>query len=144
MSRNSDSRGLKKASSLLESERQPLNVHFNFYRHPRLGPAVYEVSIIGPFEASGPGDTASRQRIFVSQPTGPGDEEACAKRIVGTIARRAYRRAVNDDDLQALMKLIAAGEMRPVIDEVLPLEQAREGLRLIQDREVIGKVVVAP
>jgi alcohol dehydrogenase len=49
-----------------------------------------------------------------------------------------------DDDLQALMKLIAAGEMRPVIDKVLPLEQAREGLRLIQDREVIGKVVVAP
>ena len=46
--------------------------------------------------------------------------------------------------VQALMKLIAAREMRPVIDKVLPLEQAREGLRLIQDREVIGKVVVAP
>ena len=49
-----------------------------------------------------------------------------------------------DDDLQALMKLIAEGKMRPVIDKVLPLEEAREGLRLIQDREVIGKVVVAP
>jgi NADPH:quinone reductase-like Zn-dependent oxidoreductase len=49
-----------------------------------------------------------------------------------------------DDDLQALMKLIAAGKMKPVIDKVLPLEQAREGLRLIQDREVIGKMVVAP
>ena len=49
-----------------------------------------------------------------------------------------------DDDLQALMKLIAAGKMRPVIDKVLPLREAREGLRLIQDREVIGKVVVAP
>jgi NADPH:quinone reductase-like Zn-dependent oxidoreductase len=49
-----------------------------------------------------------------------------------------------DDDLQALMQLIADGKMAPVIDKVLPLEQAREGLRLIQDREVIGKVVVAP
>ena len=49
-----------------------------------------------------------------------------------------------DDDLQAVMKLIAAGKMRPVIDKVLPLGEAREGLRLIQDREVIGKVVVAP
>jgi 2-desacetyl-2-hydroxyethyl bacteriochlorophyllide A dehydrogenase len=49
-----------------------------------------------------------------------------------------------DDDLHALMKLIAQGRMRPVIDKVLPLEQAREGLRLIQDREVIGKVVVVP
>src|SRR5256884_4478996 len=42
-----------------------------------------------------------------------------------------------DDDLQALMKLIAAGKMKTVIDKVLPLERAREGLRLIQDREVI-------
>ena len=49
-----------------------------------------------------------------------------------------------DDNLQALMKLIADGKMKPVIDKVLPLEQAREGLRLIQDREVIGKVVVTP
>jgi len=49
-----------------------------------------------------------------------------------------------DDDLQALMKLIAEGKMHPVIDKVLSLEEAREGLRLIQDREVIGKVVVAP
>jgi NADPH:quinone reductase-like Zn-dependent oxidoreductase len=49
-----------------------------------------------------------------------------------------------DDDLRALMKLIAKGKMRPVIDKVLPLEEAREGLRLIENREVIGKVVVTP
>jgi NADPH:quinone reductase-like Zn-dependent oxidoreductase len=49
-----------------------------------------------------------------------------------------------DDDLRGLMKLIAEGRMRPVIDKVLPLEEAREGLRMIQEREVIGKVVVRP
>jgi NADPH:quinone reductase-like Zn-dependent oxidoreductase len=49
-----------------------------------------------------------------------------------------------DDDLRALMELIAYERMRPVIDRVLPLEEAVEGLRLIQDREVIGKVVVVP
>jgi len=49
-----------------------------------------------------------------------------------------------DDDLAALMQLIADGKMNPVIDKVLPLEQAREGLRLIEHREVIGKVVVTP
>jgi NADPH:quinone reductase-like Zn-dependent oxidoreductase len=49
-----------------------------------------------------------------------------------------------DDDLHALLKLIADGKLKPVIDKVLPLEQAAEGLRLIQDREVIGKVVVTP
>jgi len=49
-----------------------------------------------------------------------------------------------DDNLAALMALIQQGKMKPVIDKVLPLGEAREGLRLIRDREVIGKVVVAP
>ena len=49
-----------------------------------------------------------------------------------------------DENLKALMELIAEGKMKPVIDEVLPLEQAAEGLRLIEDREVFGKVVVTP
>ena len=49
-----------------------------------------------------------------------------------------------DDDLNALMALIAGGKLKPVIDKVLPLEKAAEGLRLIQDREVIGKVIVTP
>jgi alcohol dehydrogenase len=49
-----------------------------------------------------------------------------------------------DDNLSALMDLISAGKIEPVIDKVLPLEQAREGLRLIESREVIGKVIVTP
>jgi NADPH:quinone reductase-like Zn-dependent oxidoreductase len=49
-----------------------------------------------------------------------------------------------DENLSALMDLVAAGRMKPMIDQVLPLEQAAEGLRLIADREVIGKVVVTP
>jgi len=49
-----------------------------------------------------------------------------------------------DDNLQALLALIEAGKMNPVIDKTLPLDEAREGLRLIADREVIGKVVVTP
>jgi len=49
-----------------------------------------------------------------------------------------------DDNLAALMQLIGEGRMKPVIDKVLPLEEARKGLRLIADREVIGKVVVTP
>ena len=49
-----------------------------------------------------------------------------------------------DDNLQALMGLIAQGKLKPVIDKVLPLEDAAEGVRLIQEREVFGKVVVTP
>lgn len=49
-----------------------------------------------------------------------------------------------DDNLQALMGLIQEGRMKPVIDKVLPLEKAAEGLRVIENREVFGKVVVTP
>ncbi|MCI0357480.1 MAG: DUF1592 domain-containing protein [Planctomycetaceae bacterium] len=100
---------LQKPASLLETERQPLNVHFNFYRHPRIGPAVYQVSIFGPLEAKGPGDTPSRRRIFICQPTGTSDEDDCAQRILANLARRAYRRPVTDDDLQTPLALFQQG-----------------------------------
>jgi alcohol dehydrogenase len=48
------------------------------------------------------------------------------------------------ENLTALMDMISKGEMKPMIDKVLPLSEAKEGLRLIQDREVIGKVVITP
>jgi len=49
-----------------------------------------------------------------------------------------------DENLKALMDMIQRRELKPVIDEVLPLERAAEGLRLIERREVFGKVVVTP
>jgi alcohol dehydrogenase len=49
-----------------------------------------------------------------------------------------------DEDLKALLGLIAEGKIDPIIDRVLPLEKAAEGLALIRDREVLGKVVVTP
>jgi hypothetical protein len=99
---------VKKGSSLLESTRKPLNVHFNFYRHPRLGPAVYEVSILGPYDATSGGDTVSRRKIFTSQPRQPDDEERCAKEILANLARQALRRPVNDDDIQPLLETYRA------------------------------------
>jgi alcohol dehydrogenase len=49
-----------------------------------------------------------------------------------------------DENLVALMEMIQQGTLAPVIDEVLPLERAAEGLRLIENREVFGKIVVMP
>ena len=49
-----------------------------------------------------------------------------------------------DDNLKALMDLIQEGKIKPVIDEVLPLEKAGQGLKLIENREVFGKVVICP
>jgi len=101
---------LKQSSSLLETARQPYHVSFNFHRHPRQSPALYQVSVAGPFAAKGPGDTPSRRRIFVAQPKSPGEEEACAKQILSTLMRRAYRRPVNDADVARLLKVF--GEAR--------------------------------
>jgi NADPH:quinone reductase-like Zn-dependent oxidoreductase len=49
-----------------------------------------------------------------------------------------------DDNLQALLQLVQQGKIKPVIDKVLPLDRSVEGLRLIEDREVFGKVVITP
>jgi len=95
---------LKNPSALLETKRQPYQAHFNLHRHPRIGPAIYQISINGPYDAKGPGDTPSRRRIFVSQPTKPDEEDQCAERILNTLIRRAYRRPVTDADLQKPME----------------------------------------
>jgi len=95
--------------SLQETLRQPLNVHFNYYRHPRLGPAVYQLSITGPFQATGPGDTPSRRMIHVTQPTTTADEEACALQILSRLTRRAYRRPITEADLAAPLRYFREG-----------------------------------
>ena len=49
-----------------------------------------------------------------------------------------------NEDFTSLLGMIERGEMKPVVDTALPLEKAAEGLALIRDRKVIGKVVVTP
>ena len=90
---------VKEPSSLLETKRQPYQAHYNMHRHPRITPALYQVSITGPYAPDGHGDTPSRRRIFVCAPKEPGEEEACARKILSTLMRRAYRRPVTDADL---------------------------------------------
>ena len=60
---------------------------------------------MGPYESGGPGETPSRKRIFIRMPTGPDDQEACAKEIVAALMRRACRRPVDDKDLVKPMLL---------------------------------------
>jgi hypothetical protein len=99
---------LKKPSLLLETARHPYQARFNSYRHPRTQPAIYAISIVGPYAAEGPGDTPSRQRVFgtpAGTAAGRTDDEAAAKRILAALMRRAYRRAVTDADLQGPLQL---------------------------------------
>ena len=72
-------------------------------------PAVDRVSITGPLNSTGPGDTPSRRLIFVCRPTSHTDEVPCAKKIIGTLARRAYRRPVSDNDLETLLSFYQKG-----------------------------------
>jgi hypothetical protein len=94
----------KKPTLLLETERQPYQAHFNMDRHPRIQPAVYSVSVTGPYNAKGAGETPSRQRLFVCRPASASEEEPCAKRILATVMRRAYRRPVNDGDVDRALR----------------------------------------
>jgi hypothetical protein len=91
----------KKPSLLLETARQPYEAHFNYYRHPRLQPALYEISIVGPYNAAGAGDTPSRRRVFTCNQ----QADSCARRILSTLMRRAYRRPVTDADLKRPFEL---------------------------------------
>ena len=106
----------KNPSSLLETKRQPYHVHFNMHRHPRLAPAVYQVSINGPYAPRGPGDSPSRKRIFVRTPKNREDEAACAKQILSSLARRAYRRPVMDEDLAKPMAIFHDARLKGDFD----------------------------
>jgi mono/diheme cytochrome c family protein len=76
---------------------------FSFFPH------VGSIRIDGPYSAAMAADTPSRKKIFLCQPVRPAEEEACARRIVGSLARRAYRRPATEDDTGALMTFYRLG-----------------------------------
>jgi mono/diheme cytochrome c family protein len=89
-------------------------------------PLVDYVNVTGPFNATGPGATPSRQRIFTCQPAKTADEATCARTILMGIARRAFRRPVTDDDMAPVMKLYAEGRGKGTFEHGI-----EQGLRLI-------------
>ena len=75
-------------------------------------PGIDKLFISGPFEGTVPADTASRQRIFTCHPAddaGADVQEACAREIITTLARRAYRRPVADADVDPLVAVYRDG-----------------------------------
>jgi hypothetical protein len=72
-------------------------------------PGVSGVTIAGPYSAAGPGETPSRRRVFVCTPLNPAQEARCAKTIVSTLARRAYRGAVTPESVQVLLDFYQQG-----------------------------------
>ena len=70
---------------------------------------VVAVTLTGPVNASSSGDTPSRRQIFSCRPSSPAQEQPCAKEILSTLARRAYRRPVTEEDLAFLLPFYEAG-----------------------------------
>ena len=79
-------------------------------------PLIDHVQITGPFVATGSGDTPSRRRIFVCHPANTSEELPCAKKILTTLARRGYRRPVNDSDLEILLTFYQKGRNKGSFD----------------------------
>ena len=74
------------------------------------GPGLESVTIDGPYAATGPGETASRARIFVCRPdAADAGGERCARTILARLARRAYRRPVGEGDLEPLLAFYREG-----------------------------------
>ncbi len=110
----------KDPTNLIETSRQPFLARFNMHRHPRTAPALYQVSITGPFDATGPGDSPSRRLIFGDAKTAapsaksavaatPASEEARARAILTPLLHRAYRRPVTDEDLRKPLQFFREG-----------------------------------
>jgi mono/diheme cytochrome c family protein len=74
--------------------------------------AVNNIQVIGPYDGKVPQTTESRKRIFVCQPAAAKEETACATRILGTLARRAYRRPVTEADTKPLLGAYQAGRAK--------------------------------
>ena len=101
---------VSQGSGVIERRRQPfLKVHITVGGDQRTQPGVYSVTVTGPFDATGPGDTPSRQRIFTCRPATAGEERACAEEILSTLARRAYRRPASVADLDTLLEFYEEG-----------------------------------
>jgi hypothetical protein len=97
-------------------------------------PQIDHVNLTGPFDATGPGDTPSRRRIFSCRPADSrrsspelvASEDGCARKVLSTLARRAYRRPVTADDMVPVMEQYEAGRKGGSFDTGI-----EHGLRLI-------------
>ena len=69
------------------------------------GRDVQMISVAGPYNVTGSGDTPSRRKIFSCQPSRQLSEEACARKILTSLARQAYRRPVKDVDIAPIMTM---------------------------------------
>ena len=103
-------------------------------------PHVGRVRVEGPYDAKGAKDTPSRRKIFVCRPTNAKDEESCARQIVTTLAKRAYRRPPTPQDIGTLMEFYLQGRNDGSFDSGIE----RSLRRLLADPEFVYRRETEP
>jgi mono/diheme cytochrome c family protein len=81
--------------------------------------------VTGPYNAAGAGDTPSRRAIFSCHPTGAADETTCARTILTTLARRAYRGPVSAAEVNTLLDFYREGRKAGDFDTGIQQSLAR-------------------
>ena len=116
---------------ILSASRNPLESE-------RMG--IASIAVDGPYDPLGPGETASRHRIFGCRPEGLADEDPCAREILSTLARRAYRRPVTEADLATLVGFYEGGRRGGGFDAGIQ----RALTRILVDPEFLFRVETDP
>lgn len=116
---------LQQTTPVLEIERKPLATRFNMDRHPRAQPAVYSLTVNGPYGEQKVSETPSRKRIFVCQPKSAGEEEPCARKILANLSRRAFRRTVGPEDYAHALQLYREARPQGSFDQAVEIALRR-------------------
>ena len=136
---------IKKTDALAESIRQPFARPHGEGDYLLYQPHLGTMTITGPFDSSGSDDTPSRRRIFSCWPANQAEEAPCARHIVSTLARRAYRRPVTEADLAPLVQFFDEGRRTGGFE--VGIERALRALLVSPDflfRVVTDPPVIAP
>ena len=88
-------------------------------------PHVETFTVLGPFSPKGPGDTPSRRRVFACRPENQNQEGPCARKILSSLAQRAYRRPVSAADLELLLPFYKEGRQKGTFETGIQLALRR-------------------
>jgi hypothetical protein len=97
------------------------------FNAPTRAGGISQITIVGPFNPTGPGDSPSRRLLMTCTPTSAADETRCARAILNTLASRAYRRPVpaTGPEMDTLLEFYKAGRERGRFDSGIQRAVAR-------------------
>ncbi|MBA3270013.1 MAG: DUF1592 domain-containing protein, partial [Acidobacteria bacterium] len=121
---------LRKTSAVPEGFRRPFLKPYigrgvEDARETREGASLRTLEIMGPYNAATAADSPSYRRVFTCRPAQPSEEAACAKTILSTLARRAYRRSATDADVKVLLDFYEKGRVDGSFEEGIELALQR-------------------